>query len=362
MTELYNHYSSEAFDHFVGHMSNDGVVYNHCQKESLTYAIGHVRNGVVYNHYSKESLDYAVGHVGRDGVVYNHYSSESLSYAIGHVSGDGVVYDDWKSNSLSHAIGHVRGSVYAGGAAWLLLNASFDNSISDSQPVISDEDWRRESAERQYQIQNQKRINEERAKLFKRYESNSAIVQAAKQHGSKQSKKAAIVTLMLAMVYFVIGISKGNFDGSTVAQTFMIWVFFSGIVAVFISRMAYKDGYKKKVWELGEQGFGREVVNTTRTMNKPVYKPASGIAQKSGPAPKSVPVSTPKTARKPSSTAAPSSAFKPAPSLASSSKPVQSEVTVCPYCESEARIPAGKGRIRFNCPNPSCGRGYEIDR
>ena len=192
MSKIYDHYRSESADHQVGHMSSDGVVYNHWYKESITYAVGHVRNGVVYNDRQSESITYAVGHVGSDGVIYNDRESESSRYAIGHVDRNGVVYNDPTSESYSYAIGHVTGSIYAAGAAFLLLNASFQGPVADDRPPIKDDD--EEELRRKEELKHIAALNRLRQEKMKQYMANPRIVAAAKEYAQQRAKTATIVT------------------------------------------------------------------------------------------------------------------------------------------------------------------------
>ena len=312
----------------------------------------------IYNHWRDECSANRVGHIDDSGVVYNHWRDEYSANRIGHVGSDGVIYNHWRDEYSANRVGHAKGKLlYAAGAALLLLLYSLgggDSSGGRRNPVLdmSDEEWeaqqkcwRGESAERQYQMRNQQEINAQRARTFKRYESNTAIVSAAKEHAKKSAKNAALLTAAAFLVIFVIGTSGKGFDASVIMQTFMYCGVFAGGAAAFTARIAYKESYSKKVWELGQKGFVQEPPKQTTIAKEPTAKPS--------PTPK--PVSAQKST--PNPTAAVKAAQKPAPRP----QPVGSKIAVCPYCGAKARIPVGKGRIRFTCPSPSCGKKYEID-
>ena len=339
MTKIYDHYRSETFDHQIGHMSSDGVVYNHWQSESLTYAVGHVRNGVVYNDWQRESISYAIGHVSSNGVIYNHYDSESLTYAIGHVDRNGVVYDHWESESLSHAVGHVLGgATFAAGAAFLLLNASFGGPVVDGPPPMNEEEWRSERLAYDMERERQRNRNKIKTAKMQEYESNPHIVAAAEEYAQQRAKSAMVVTLILLAVACIGGF-KGE-PGGAVLLSIPIVGIFALILALLIRNKAYKDAFKQKVWELGEQGFGWEAPKQRETEEK------------------LTPTPTPKSEPKP--TSKPEPAPKPTPEP--KPQPAETKVVACPHCGAKCRIPTGMGMIQITCPNPGCnGKTFTID-
>lgn len=344
MAKLYNHYRSEAFDCQVGHISSDGVVYNHWQSESLTYAIGHVRGGVVYNHWSSDSYTYAIGHVNNKGVIYNHRDSESLTYAIGHVDSNGVVYDHWESESLSHAIGHVcGGGVFAAGAAFLLLHASFNGPAVDHQPPVNEEEWRKERIEHEIEMERIRNRNKVKAAKMKNYKNNPQIAAAAREHAQQRAKNATVVTPIFFAVLCIGGFK--NLTSEAIVPVIAIVGLFILVMTLFIRHKTYKDAFEKKVWELGEAGYGRETPAKKQTLKKAVPKTENESVQK--PAPK------PKQEQKPTPAPTPKPTPKP--------QPVETKISVCPHCGAKFHAPVGVGRIKITCPNPDCKEQFTLD-
>ena len=338
MAKLYNHYRSEAFDHLVGHISSDGVVYNHWQSESLTYAVGHVRNGVVYNDWQRESISYAIGHVSDKGVIYNHRDSESLTYAIGHVDRNGVVYDHWESESLSHAIGHVcDGAVYAAGAAFLLLNASFNGPSVDHQPPVHEDEWRQERIEHEMEMERIRNRNKIKAAKMQEYKNNPKIAAAAREYAQQRAKTATIV----APIFFAILCAGGfkNMTREAIVPVIGIVGLFVLVMTLLIRHKTYKDAFEQKVWDLGESGFGKDAPEKKQTHKKPVTKTENKSARK--------PVPEQKREQKPISVPKPDS--------------TEFVISTCPYCGAKFRSPADVGTIKITCPNPDCKKQFILD-
>lgn len=112
---------------------------------------------------------------------------------------------------------------------------------------------------------------------------------------------------------------------------------------LFIRHVEYKDAYNKKVWELGESGYGWE--RSTQPDSKRQSTPNAKTKSKTDPVLKAASAKT----------SAAESEKNPIP------KPAESKIISCPHCGAKCRVPAGNDKIRLTCPNPACGRQYEID-
>lgn len=143
---------------------------------------------------------------------------------------------------------------------------------------------------------------------------------------------AVIIGIFLVLV-IVDGIRKQG------PGFFIAWAILSGLMIYgsYVRKKRAKDGSES------EPAAGSKPKPTPKPTPKPAPKPTPK------PAPKPTPKPTPKPIPKPEQ--------KPEPKP----MPATGKVVVCPHCGAKCRAPAAKGRIRITCPNPGCGRPYEID-
>lgn len=342
MTKIYNG-RNPTESNFIGHMDDAGVVYNHWSREGMENTVGHVdKDGVVYNHWSREGIEYAVGHVDKDGIVYSHWSREGIENTVGHVGKDGAVYNHWSREGIENSVGCVRGeSTYAAGAAFLLLlNASFRDHYIDETPPVRDDKHFNELVEREYQ----RKLAEERARLrreaYQRYLKNPSIVAAAKEYAQQRKKPATIFTIFFITVCSIRGFKGMSADA--VIPVFGVFGLFILAMCLFIRHVTYKDAFRKKVWELGEQGYGKEPVPKAepKAKNTPLVDDKMPTPKKeTKPAPKPVekPVTKPKQ------------------------QTVETQISACPYCGAKFRAPIGVGTLKITCPNPDCKKQFMMD-
>lgn len=328
MTEIYNHWRDEFASNRIGHIDSDGIIYNHWRDEYSANRIGHVgSDGVIYNHWREEYSSNRVGHVDGKGIIYNHWREEYSAYRIGHVDSRGVVYNHWQDETGSDRVGHVTGGyTYAAGAALLLLlpgsMGATDSGVTGS---ISDDEWRKERVEREIELERLRNQSRIRQATYEQYAANPRIAAAAREYAQKRGKSAALMVPLLILIFSLSGFI--GMDASAFLPVVLIFGAFELLVSLCSRHITYKNEFRKKVWELGEQGYGREAVKQSTPAPQPKPTPK--------PTPKPVPTPTP--------------------------QPVQSKIVACPHCGAKARIPAGKGRISFTCPNPNCSKPYEVD-
>ncbi len=322
-TTIYNHWSSESISDSVGHIDGDGIVYDHWSDEIYSNKIGRVdRDGVVYKHWNSNSISDSVGHIDGDGIIYDHWSDETYSNKIGHVDKSGIVYNHWRDEYLSNRVGHIGGgnSYAAGAALLLLLSPGKMGSGSGSAIPDTSTDWQKEQADRAANLKRLRDNNAYRQKQYKVYAANPKIVAAAQEYANERVKKATILTLIFFIIAIFAGLNDKDFDAGVILKTVLIFGTVLVLpVTLFIRRCTKKDAFSQKVWELGEQGYGKE------DSEMPL-----------------------KTEKKPKTPATKANQEDPVPQES------QKVITVCPHCGAKCRIPAVKGTIQITCPNPDC--------
>lgn len=145
LCEIYGSGTSTHYAQIVGHVGDDGNVYDtrpgEAGAERLERCLGHIAgDGNVYNTARGfgESAYQCVGHIGADGRIYDvsRTAGEASGHCVGHIEPDGRVYDTAGPAGLNHCVGQARGSRPDMGAAALLLllkgNAAFSGSTAAS--------------------------------------------------------------------------------------------------------------------------------------------------------------------------------------------------------------------------------------
>ena len=130
LCEIYGSGTSTHYAQIVGHVGDDGNVYDtrpgEAGAERLERCLGHIAgDGNVYNTARGfgESAYQCVGHIGADGRIYDvsRTAGEASGHCVGHIEPDGRVYDTAGPAGLNHCVGQVRGGRPEQGAAALLL-------------------------------------------------------------------------------------------------------------------------------------------------------------------------------------------------------------------------------------------------
>ena len=285
-----------------------------------------------------------VGHMDNAGIVYNHWSREGIENSVGHVDKDGVVYNHWSREGIENSVGRVEGgNLYAAGAAFLLLNlnVSPSGSSNDHQAPVNEEDWRRERAEHEAEMQRIRNRNAIRAAKMQEYKNNPEIAAAAEAY-AQQRKKTATVLVPIFFAILCIGGFK-DMTAEAVVPVIAIVGLFLLIMTLIIRHKTYKNAFEQKVWELGESGFGKDAPAKKQAQKKPTQKTEDKSAQK--------PVSQPKQEQKPT----------PMPTPKPNPQPVEVKIESCPYCGAKFRSPVGVGTIRITCPNPDCKKQFMLE-
>ena len=106
--EIYGSPASTHYTQIVGHIADDGNIYNSRNSEA-----------------GAEDLRRCVGHIADDGNVYDTAkgSGEAIGHCVGHAAADGKVYTTpaGASAGLDRCVGQVLGGAREQGAAALLL-------------------------------------------------------------------------------------------------------------------------------------------------------------------------------------------------------------------------------------------------
>ena len=130
--EIYGSPTSTHYTQIVGHIADDGNVYNsrsgETGAEELRRCVGHIGDdGNVYTTARGfgEAAGNCVGHIADDGNVYDTAkgSGEAIGHCVGHAAADGKVYTTpaGASAGLDRCVGQVLGGAREQGAAALLL-------------------------------------------------------------------------------------------------------------------------------------------------------------------------------------------------------------------------------------------------
>ena len=130
--EIYGSPTSTHYTQIVGHIADDGNVYNsrsgEAGAEDLGHCVGHIGDdGNVYTTARGfgEAAGNCVGHIADDGNVYDTWkgSGEAIGPCVGHAATDGKVYTTpaGASAGLDYCVGQVLGGAREQGAAALLL-------------------------------------------------------------------------------------------------------------------------------------------------------------------------------------------------------------------------------------------------
>lgn len=130
--EIYGSPTSTHYTQIVGHIADDGNVYNsrsgEAGAEELRRCVGHIGDdGNVYTTARGfgEAAGNCVGHIADDGNVYDTAkgSGEAIGHCVGHAAADGKVYTTpaGASAGLDRCVGQVLGGAREQGAAALLL-------------------------------------------------------------------------------------------------------------------------------------------------------------------------------------------------------------------------------------------------
>lgn len=130
--EIYGSPTSTHYTQIVGHIADDGNVYNsrsgEAGAEELRRCVGRIADdGNVYTTARGfgEAAGNCVGHIADDGNVYDTWkgSGEAIGHCVGHAATDGKVYTTpaGASAGLDYCVGQVLGGAREQGAAALLL-------------------------------------------------------------------------------------------------------------------------------------------------------------------------------------------------------------------------------------------------
>lgn len=130
--EIYGSPTSTHYTQIVGHIADDGNIYNSRNSEAgaeeLRRCVGHIGDdGNVYTTARGfgEAAGNCVGHIADDGNVYDTAkgSGEAIGHCVGHAAADGKVYTTpaGASAGLDRCVGQVLGGAREQGAAALLL-------------------------------------------------------------------------------------------------------------------------------------------------------------------------------------------------------------------------------------------------
>ena len=226
-----------------------------------------------------------------------------------------------------------------GGNASGYIKKDEDHGKETEKNVVTPEDdweqnqeaWRREQAERQAELMRLRNRSRMRQELYKNYESNPKIVAAATEYAQQRARTATIATILFCIAVTFMGFR--NISAEAFLPAVAVVGLFALVFALFIRHVSYKDAFSKKVWELGEQGYGRETANH-REVEKAVRAEKVEKAAKV------------ETGHIPTPAPPPKPILDPVPA--------ESKIAVCPHCNAKCRVPAGKGTIQITCPNPSC--------
>ena len=130
--EIYGSPTSTHYTQIVGHIADDGNIYNsrsgEAGAEDTSHCVGHIGDdGNVYTTARGfgEAAGNCVGHIADDGNVYDTAkgSGEAIGHCVGHAAADGKVYTTpaGASAGLDRCVGQVLGGAREQGAAALLL-------------------------------------------------------------------------------------------------------------------------------------------------------------------------------------------------------------------------------------------------
>ena len=130
--EIYGSPTSTHYTQIVGHIADDGNIYNSRNSEAgaedLRRCVGHIAgDGNVYATAKGfgEAAGNCVGHIASDGNIYDvpRSFSAGLGHCVGHAAADGKVYTTpaGASAGLDYCVGQVLGGAREQGAAALLL-------------------------------------------------------------------------------------------------------------------------------------------------------------------------------------------------------------------------------------------------
>ena len=127
LCEIYNSAYATHYTDVIGHVAENGNIYN-SRTESLGNCVGHIAaDGSVYAAPQGVSagLGSCVGHINRDGNIYSvpPQSAPGIAYCAGHLEPDGTVYTTPAGTSagVHHCVGRIEGGCPVYGAAALLL-------------------------------------------------------------------------------------------------------------------------------------------------------------------------------------------------------------------------------------------------
>lgn len=130
--EIYGSPTSTHYTQIVGHIADDGNIYNsrsgEAGAEDTSHCVGHIGDdGNVYTTARGfgEATGNCAGHIADDGNVYDTAkgSGEAIGHCVGHAAADGKVYTTpaGASAGLDRCVGQVLGGAREQGAAALLL-------------------------------------------------------------------------------------------------------------------------------------------------------------------------------------------------------------------------------------------------
>ncbi len=130
--KIYNSATSTHYTKNIGHIADDGNIYNtrgtEAGAEDLGHCVGHIGDdGNVYTTARGfgEAAGNCVGHIASDGNIYDvpRGFSAGVGHCVGHASADGKVYTTpaGASAGLDYCVGQVLGGAREQGAAALLL-------------------------------------------------------------------------------------------------------------------------------------------------------------------------------------------------------------------------------------------------
>ena len=130
--EIYGSPTSTHYTQIVGHIADDGNIYNtrgtEAGAEDLGHCVGHIGDdGNVYTTARGfgEAAGNCVGHIASDGNIYDvpRGFSAGVGHCVGHAAADGKVYTTpvGVPAGLDRCVGQALGSAREQGAAALLL-------------------------------------------------------------------------------------------------------------------------------------------------------------------------------------------------------------------------------------------------
>ena len=130
--KIYNSATSTHYTKNIGHIADDGNIYNtrgtEAGAEDLGHCVGHIGDdGNVYTTARGfgEAAGNCVGHIASDGNIYDvpRGFSAGVGHCVGHAAADGKVYTTpaGASAGLDYCVGQVLGGAREQGAAALLL-------------------------------------------------------------------------------------------------------------------------------------------------------------------------------------------------------------------------------------------------